>query len=97
MVCSSAVSGNINAAREILDRTEVKTRVLEHTVDITELKREKLTIAVQNGLNSGWSLHDTFEYLEFRGVSKDDLALVRGEDLVIPDALEAEQKALSEG
>lgn len=85
MVCESAISGNLHAAHEIADRTEVKNQRFEPSqVDIIEIKREKLTIAVQNGLNSGWNLPDTLEYLAFRGVSKEDLALVRGEDLVIP-------------
>jgi hypothetical protein len=56
--------------------------------DLTEIKREKLTIAVQNGLDEGWSLRETQEYLTIRGVSKEDLALVRVEDLVIPSTIE---------
>jgi|SRR5262245_8154629 len=59
MVCKSAIAGNINAAREIADHTETKTQqVIERSVTtgigMTELRREKLTIAVQNGLDMGW-------------------------------------------
>jgi hypothetical protein len=59
MICESALSGNINAAREIADRTEVKNQRFEHSVateaDILELKREKLTLATQNFLDAGIS------------------------------------------
>ena len=51
-----------------------------------ELRREKLTIAVQNGLDMGWSYGETIQYLTIRGVEKEDLALVRHEDLVFPAA-----------
>jgi phage terminase small subunit len=77
---------------ELYDAQEAASRLARITsmdnhpqrVDIVEIKREKLTIAVQNGLNSGWPLRDTLEYLTLRGVSKEDLELVRGEDLVFP-------------
>jgi hypothetical protein len=57
-VCNSALSGDIKAAQEIADRTEVKgERFLEHSVptaaDILELKRERLTRATQKFLDEG--------------------------------------------
>src|SRR5215813_8725983 len=53
-------------------------------IDATEIKRERLTLAVQNGINQGWSLKDSLQYLAIRGISREDLSLVRGEDLYIP-------------
>lgn len=63
---------------------ELSGTVTQVQVDLNELRREKLTLAVQNGLNMGMSLREVLEYLSFRGVPKEHLALVRGEDLVIP-------------
>jgi hypothetical protein len=89
-VIKRAIDGDLKAAQEVADRTEgTATPFLADVpgrseIDIVELKREKLTIAVQNGLDKGWSLHETLEYLKFRSVPIEDLALVRGEDLVIP-------------
>jgi hypothetical protein len=60
-------------------------------IDLVELKREKLTIAVQNGLDMGWSLSETLEYLTIRGVAKEDLALVRREDLAVTSAIEVNE------
>ena len=93
-VIKRAIDGDLRAAQEVADRTEgTATPFLADAsggrqIDLVELKREKLTIAVQNGLNMGWSLHETLEYLKFRGVSIDDFALVRSEDLVIPSVTE---------
>jgi hypothetical protein len=74
--------------RGYVERQEVMSRERGpiEPADITKLRREKLTLAVQNGLNAGCSLRQTLQYLHLLGVPKDHLALVRGEDLVIPDA-----------
>jgi hypothetical protein len=54
-----------------------------------ELKREKLTLATQNFLDAGMgNVSDAFAYFELRGVSREDLARVRVEDLVIPNTIE---------
>ena len=71
------------AASKLAKIMSIESHLQRGEVDL-ELKRERLTLAVQNGLNQGWSLKDTLQYLTIRGISREDLALVRGEDLLFP-------------
>jgi len=56
-----------------------------NVTDYTDQQRMLITKAVQNGLDQGWSLDDTLQYLLLRGVPEDTLKLVKGEDLRLPD------------
>ncbi len=56
----------------------------------SELKREKLTLATQNFLDAGMgNVSDAFAYFELRGVSREDLARVRVEDLNLVTATDS--------
>jgi hypothetical protein len=87
IVCESAVSGNIQAAREIADRTEEKNqRMLEHSVtteSIEEQRTRLMTRAVQTQLDDGFTLAQALHNIV--ATVKDHLALIRVEDLRMPE------------
>lgn len=68
---------------------------IEHTganggpIELEHTMKAQLTLAVQNGINSGMSLPETLKYLTLRGVEPEHLSLVDGKDLHFPEQQEA--------